>query len=303
MSFFSSFFGSSTATPEGKSAPKAPWDFDNETTKGKYAIRLLSMFPPTGLLGLNHVALGNTELALLKSGSLVLTTFLIISIKQYYPVFFMPVFRFLLPFLSLGPWYMFDFLESFNPNFNSNKGFRLPITLEAELDKYYADKYKSTWTLTTPLIAGIFASCAGFIAVILQYVPTSMISPTYKSYMTYGTGGASSALALFSGYSALTAGASTAASTAGLLAGAGVPNVAATSTVPATTTVPVITVMKPSIGGAMEGGGSELPPLSSFSKMLKSDTKKDKDESFAFLAILALVVLGGVTMNMVRPRS
>lgn len=213
-----------------------------------WTLKVLTIFPVTGLIGLNHAAMQNQPMAMLKAGSILLSAVIIQSLLPYYPSFLRKA---IVVFSSLGPWFMFDIFEVLNPNF-LNHGFRLPLNITLE----GVTPLKPTngeWKLTNGMAATIAAAFAASGIAIAGLMPANIVPASVSQNITYFLGGA-----------------------VVLLAGVAIAdNFMAKS--------PIASVMP-----KMTGGG--LPPLSHFADKLLTS----KDESYAFFAVLALIVMGGL---------
>lgn len=253
-------------------------------------IFFLTVFPPTGMLGFNHSAMGNSDIAFAKSLSVVILSMMILFILPYFPSAVQSMFASISVF---GPWYMFDILELYNLK---KHGFRLPVSIEGLKAPPHQNtelKLSLTPVFFTLLMATILASAT----VVMAYVPARLIPGNIQTYIQYITGLGGLFVGGVSGVGALLATAGAASGGAAVSASSILSAAAAASTAGVPVPVPV-PVSLPKI----QSGGSSLPPLSSFSEQLKTDSKESTQESLSFLAILGLVVLGGVTMNMVNSK-
>jgi len=218
-----------------------------------WTLKALTIFPVTGVLGLNHAAMNNQAVALLKAGSLLVSAITIAFLLPYYPWFLR---KYIVLFSRLGPWFMFDIFEVLNANFMTH-GFRLPlnITLEGLTHSKHTD---GRWKLTTAMAASIMATFAASGVAVASYLPANIVPASISQNIALISGGS------------------------GVLLG-GVALAA------------LFMSKSPATGGftplPMTGGG--LPPLSHFADKLLSS----KDESYAFFAVLALIVLGGVVIT------
>jgi len=216
-----------------------------------WTLKVLTVLPPTGFIGLNHAAMGNQALAILKTGSVVLSVILVTILLPYYP----DIMRKYIIYLSyFGPWFMFDILEVFNTGFQAH-GFRLPLNITLEgLTANHATS--GDWKLTTAMASAIIATFGVSGAVAASFIPADLVPASISNNIALASGGVGLAL----GGVALMA---------MLASSSGTPPV-------------------------KQSGGGSLPPLSDFAdKLLKS---KSPDESYAFLSVLGLVVMGGMVM-------
>jgi hypothetical protein len=241
----------------------------------KFSLILLAVIPFTGILGMNNAAMGNSSIALLKSSSFLISGGLITFMIKYYPWFLR---RPILWFSMLGPWFIFDIFELFDTVKFNTLGFRLPLDIEIPGLTKEPPNQNGNWILTTPLALSISAALATSGVAIAKYIPANILPASI------GTN-----IALFSGG-------------AGLLCGIGAVVLAVSSSAPSPTLAanplssPMVNPLTPfAVGGGSSGGGSAkgLPPLSHFADKLLTS----KDESYAFFAVLALVVMGGLVTS------
>jgi hypothetical protein len=219
-------------------------------------LKLLTVLPPTGMLGMNHAALGNQALALLKATSVAISIVLVTFLLPYYPYMLHQPIIWLSRF---GPWFLFDILEVFNSSFSSH-GFRIPlnITIEGLTPERGTD---GKWILNTAMASAIMAALATSGVVIANYLPPSLVPASASSTLSTVAGGSGLALGVLA---------------IGLMLTSSSSGTAATQTL-----TPVV---------PQHGGG--LPPLSSFADKLIN--AKSPDESLAFLSTIAVIIVGGI---------
>lgn len=210
----------------------------------------LTIIPPTGMIGLNHAAMNNQPVAFLKAASIPLCIMAITFLLPYYPA--IPMLKQIVLALSyFGPWFMFDVMQILDRAKFKAHGFKFPLDIEVPvlLENKPTD---GSWLLNTSLGAAIVAALSAYSAILINFLPSGLLSSDATKNIGYATGGLGAVFAVIAVGSMLTS--------------------------------------KPAAPPAvMKGGG--LPSLSSFAdKLLKS---KSPNESYAFLSILALVVLGG----------
>jgi hypothetical protein len=233
-----------------------------------WTLKALTAFPPTGILGMNHAAMHNQALALLKAGSVAMSVLAVTYMLPYYPDYFHKPIIFLSCF---GPWFMFDILELiFNePHFKAH-GFRLPLNFE--LEGLTAGKATTgQWELTPALAAGIMAALASCGLILANLIPPTLLPVSVSQNVSIVTG------------------------SAGLIFG-GLALAAMFATGGSGSKAPPHSTTPPSTGGGdidiKMVGGASLPPLSQFADKLIN--AKSPDESLAFLSIIGLVVMGGL---------
>jgi len=239
-------------------------------------LKLLTAFPPTGMLGMNHAALGNQALAFIKAGSVAICILIVTLMLPYYPM----QLRKPIVYLSyFGPWFMFDIFEVFNEIPFKRHGFRLPLNFNIEgLTKELPNDGK--WKLTTAMLTAIGASLASYGLVITNLIPPSILPASASKYMSIVAGGAGITLGCVAlGLMLSSSNSTTAPTTTAHHA----PAAHAAHATPAAHPAPAV----------HHGGGSvTLPPLSSFAdKLIQA---KSPDESLAFLSTIALIVIGGI---------
>jgi hypothetical protein len=229
-----------------------------------YSLKLLTLFPPTGMLGMNHAALGNQAMAIIKAGSAVILVILVTLLLPYYP---RVLHKGIIWLSYFGPWFMFDILEVFSVGFNKH-AFRMPLNIVIEgLTK--EGPTTGAWKLTTPMATGITTALAASGVLIANLLPPSLVPASMSSNIALIAGGTGATLGL--------------ATVALMMFSA-----------PAPTAAPTLTSVVPQRGG----GTTSLPPLSSFAdKLIQA---KSPDESLAFLATIALIIFGGITTASLR---
>jgi hypothetical protein len=254
--------GTSSLTGLGSRISSFTSSLKNGIKLPKVLLILLTVFPPTGIIGLNWLAVGNSFIAFMKAISFVFITFIILFITPYFPIY-VPL-RLISAISYFGPWYLFDVLTIvFNKNFDT-KGFTLPIPVK-EIPANGTLDSEGKWTLTLTLASLIFASCFASGFLLEKYIPSSW---QIKNYFVYASAGGSS---LFTGIAAIS----------GLSS--------ASSTPVQSTTPPVLT-----------GGSRDLPPLSEFINKLKYKKTQSNDEALAFFSILGIIIIGGFGTSILK---
>jgi hypothetical protein len=229
-----------------------------------WTLQLLTALPPTGILGMNHAAMHNQALAIIKAGSIAFSILLVTIFLPYYPAV---ISKYIIYLSFFGPWFMFDILEVFNSIPFKIHGFRIPlnITLEGLTNsgkQTFSDS--SAWKLTTPLLTAILAAFATSGLVLANLIPQTIIPASVTNIISIASGGTGLALS--------------GVALALMVSSAGVP-------------VTQVGGEAPAVEQA-GGGSATLPPLSSFAdKLIQA---KSPDESLAFLSVIVLIVLGGV---------
>ena len=216
----------------------------------KIALILLTLFPPTGIIGLNWVAVGNSPIAFMKAISFVFITFTMIFLTPFFPAF-APL-RLISMITYFGPWYAYDVIQILDKSFDTD-GFGLPLPIK-EVPAIGTLNKDGKWLLTMPLASMIIATLLASGFAIKEFLPDSM-----KTYFTYASAGGGT---LFTGIAAVS----------GL-----------TSTTPATT-VPTTTVLQ---GG---GSKEMPPLSTFINQLRYKSTKTADEALafFAILAIIVL---------------
>lgn len=236
----------------------------------KIALTALTLFPTTGIVGLNHQAVGNAMGMLFKIMSYGVGILWGLQFNKVYPGTLGTIISAL---MFAGPWYIFDCLQIlFGPY--ETEGFVPPVPLEGfPVQKPKPDgSWLFTPTTLSILISTLPAGAYGMTSILKYYMPNVDIENVqkYSGYATMGVTGLGAALSVFSMARA------PALAPAGVTAG-----------------------LTP-----LRGGGKDtLPPLSHFIKRLKeSQAPKARNDSWAFLGILAIVVFGGFTLASARSK-
>jgi hypothetical protein len=235
----------------------------------KMTLILLTLFPATGLAGLNLQAVQNTTGALLKVASYLVSSLYAIRLMRVYPGILTKV---LSAFLFLGPWFVFDCMEILvKPDF-PKEGFRPPIPITGYPPATPTD---GSWTLTPTLVSLIGALlpayALGSTGILNSFFP-GLVGGDIQKYMGYAVGGTAVLGAGFAMFAANKA-----------------PAPAALSAAPA--------AFVPQAAPQMGGG----KPLSAFAKeMMRSASPQAFQESKAFLGILGFVIAGGIALGVAR---
>lgn len=251
----------------------------------KIGLLALAALPPTGIAGLNLQATGNLFGMLLKVVSYGVGILYALRLNAVYPSVFSKV---IMSLMFIGPWYVFDILEYFDPAFE-RVGFRPPVPIEGYPKPVAPVRADGTWLLTPALISLVMtmlpAYSAGLTSLINFYAPGT-VGGNVQQYIGYAAAGV------------------------GVLGLAGSLFAATQGTgAPVTTVAPAPLAAPPPLPAAappplptMAGGA--LPPLSTFVKdMKRSASPQAFQESTGFLGVLALVIFGGLALGAVRAKQ
>jgi hypothetical protein len=242
----------------------------------KLPLTLLTIFPPTGYLGLNLLAAEMPITAGIKAASYGAGIAGGIYANELYLNDVAKILSYVLIFAP--PWYVFDCIQMLtDSNFNDN-GFQLPLPISA-IPSGGAKEGK--WNLTFPLLNLILAatSFTGF-AFVLKYLPAD-ITNQFGKYIAYATAGGGT---LF----------------AAVALGAMFMQTADTKT-PVSSPVDLQSIASSPVALQQTGGGSKtLPPLSSFIKDLYKKDDDNLKEAIPFIGILALIIVGGFSLNYLK---
>ena len=184
----------------------------------KIALIALTLFPPTGIIGLNWVAVGNSTIAFMKAISFVIVSFAMLFLTPYFPAY-VPL-RIISTIAYFGPWYAYDVIQILDKSFDT-EGFNLPLPIKEipALGKLDAD---GNWKLTLPLASMIVATLLASGLAVTQFLPDSI-----RSYFTYAAAGGGTMFTGIAAISGLTSGASvqstTTIGTTTVLQGGGLP--------------------------------------------------------------------------------
>ena len=276
---------------------------------GKLPLQLLTLFPPTGYLGLNLSAVGLPITALIKAATYGAGIAAGLYANRLYISQVAQILSYILIFAP--PWYIFDCIQILiDTKFDIN-GFILPLPVPAIPS---GGGKEGKWTLTLPLLSLILAATSfSALAFIKEYLPENLIN-SFGKYIGYGALGGGilfSAVGLI-GLLMQKPGPSTgvqeaAVPGAGLLGGlpgagllGGVPGAGLLGGVPGAGL----------LGAAQSGGGSaiveKLPPLSSFVENFQKQTgggSNRVNEAIPFIGVLALIVLGGFSLSFLRSKQ
>jgi hypothetical protein len=262
----------------------------NGVQLGKLSLMLLTIFPPTGYLGLNYSAVGLPATAFIKAIVYGLGIAIGLFANRLYMNEVAKILSYILIFAP--PWYIFDCIQiMLDSSFNKN-GFLLPLPIN--LIPSGGGK-NGLWTLTFPLLSLILAATSfSGLAFVMKYLPSG-ITNTIGQYTAYATAGGGALFILVAGIGLLMQKPAVATS-ASSLSPAAISDANPLGSLGALATG--------AITGAMKGGGnkSSLPPLSSFINTIRAQSGGSK-EDVPFLGILALIILGGFSLNFLRSKQ
>lgn len=235
----------------------------------------LTVCPGIGQLGLNHIMVDQPVVAMLKVISLPISFLLMILLIPYLPLAIQGQWLFVVA--GLGPWYIFDMLQSV---FNYSIGYRsfidvplIPLggTQSGKKDTTIGGGNNGNWNLTASKMNLLFASIAGCGQLVSYIFPKSGLAGTIIT----GIGG-------------------------GLFALSGV-----ASTYAAYNASPLSAAL-PLAGGG--GGRNSLPPLSEILDKIPTPQSggarsAESKESAAFLQGLGFIAVAGITLGLLRSKQ
>ena len=224
----------------------------------------LTVFPPFGMAGMNNIAMGQTAMAFVKVASTVLSCILMVIFAPYLPTAFQGEWMFWIT--TIGPWYFFDILQILNRAQFETDGFKpiIDVTGSETLSRLLLPPMASGggWTLTLGLLASLSATIGVSGQFITAYFP-SEVGTTIGNWTSYVG-----------------------------LAGIGVAGAAAMYS-----TYRGSAALVP-----MSGGGTSLPPLSSFIEKIPQPQSggSRSDASPLFLYGLGFVAISGIALGLIR---
>jgi len=242
---------------------------------GYITLLFLTVFPITGIAGLNLVAVGEPITAFLKLSSVGISILVMTFLAPYLPLFIQG--SWLLWLTGLGPWYIFDVLQMVDfGDFNKN-GFVSLIPLAPS-----GGGKGSAWRLTSTFVNIFLATLAG----------SGQLLP-----------------ALFPGFSIGGTSASTIGNTLSIVSGSAlgisaVGSLAAVALGPSVAPASVVAALAPKLGG----GGKVVTLTEMMDTLSKTDspiqsgggiTPSDK----IFLSVLGFVALVGISMGFARSKQ
>jgi hypothetical protein len=268
--------------------PTAPSLFNSSGIPlGKLPLQFLTLFPPTGYFGLNLSAAGLPITAAIKAATYGAGIAAGIYANRLYVSQVAQILSYVLIFAP--PWYIFDCIQILADSKFDINGFVLPFPVQAIPS---GGGKGGKWTLTLPLLSLILAAISfSGLSIIKQYIPDNIMG-SIGAYVGYGALGGG---ILFSAV--------------GLIAlimqkpgaGTAIPGLdAVTSAIPA---------LVPGLPGLtatplrQAGGGSSLPPLSSFIDNVGKQEGGGESQAIPFIGTLTLIILGGFSLSFLRSKQ
>jgi hypothetical protein len=285
--------------------PSAPSLFNSAGIPlGKLPLQILTLFPPTGYLGLNLSAVGLPITGAIKAATYGAGVFAGIYANRLYVSQVAQILSYILIFAP--PWYIFDCIQILADSKFDINGFLLPVPVPAIPS---GGGKEGKWTLTFPLLSLILAATSFTgLAFIKKYLPDDLMKSVgkYAGYATLGGGILFTAIGLISLIMQKPA------------AGTAVPGVPSaisplagisglTSAIPGvsaiTSVVPGLAPTPAAVPLAQSGGGSSLPPLSSFIHNVAKQEGGGETQAIPFIGTLALIILGGFSLSFLRSKQ
>jgi hypothetical protein len=262
----------------------------------KVGLIFLTLFTPTGIAGLNLQVMGNTIGTAMKVGSYAAGAFWAARLLAIYPN---PLTYLLTAVLFLGPWYVWDCISILSDPEFPNTGFRPPLPIPGYPEPRPTD---GSWLLTPTTISIVSsllpAGAYGLTSILNSYAP-GLVSPDIQSNLSYALGGTAALGMAFTLYSATRPPLGAVVTAANPLAA---PIAAATAANPLAAAASALPVNPLASAIPQQGGG--LPSLQDLLKGMKPSVEKHPlRESAAFLAILAIIVGGGLTLATARSKA
>ena len=237
------------ATPAGGATGQSSWM--QEIINGKQmpyiTLAILTLLPPTGMIGLNHAAMNNQALAFMKASSAALSALGINFMSEYYPYHTRNAMLWLSYF---GPWYMFDIIEVIDRAKFTKFGFKLPLNIEMkELFTPHTGDY-GEWTLNTTMLSVILTACSSYLFLLNKFLPPGIIPSDLQENINVATGGVTV------GFTAIAI-------------------------------ITMLFSKAPVKPPVPQAGGGSLPPLSHFAdKLLKSKSPDESYAFFSVIALI-----------------
>jgi len=264
---------------------------------GWVVVGLVTLCPGVGQLGLNHVLIGQPVVAVMKAISLPIFYLLIVYLSPYLPLVLQGNWLFYLA--AAGPWYIFDILQAF---FGYYIGYISMIDvdfipLSPQSEQSMSSGAKQTVGGESQLKAPSLTTSNGTVPGAREGRWKLTVSKTNLVF-----GGLSVSMQLipyFFGESQQTNANIASGVFAGILGVTGAASSWIAYRAPLGLVEPLV--------NPMQGGGSELPPLSHFLNTVRPQTgegaAKDKKESAFFLQALGFIALAGITLGLIRSKQ
>jgi hypothetical protein len=275
---------------------------------GKLPLQLLTLFPPTGYLGINLSAVGLPLTAVIKAATYGAGIAAGIYANRLYISKVAQILSYVLIFAP--PWYIFDCIQILMDSKFDINGFLLPVPLPAIQS---GGGKEGKWTLTLPLLSVILAATSfSALAFIKEYLPADLTNSIgkYAGYGALGGGILFSAIALISlgmqkpGQGAPGGGVSSAAAPGAGVLGA-LPGAGLLGALPGAGLLGAL----PGASVGQSGGGSsrseKLPPLSSFIENFQKQTggASQQHQAIPFIGVISLIILGGFSLSFLRSKQ
>ena len=257
---------------------------------GKLPLQLLTIFPPTGYLGLNLTATGLPITSAIKAATYGAGVVAGLYASGLYINQIAKVLSYILIFAP--PWYVFDCIQILTDSKFNDNGFLLPLPIPAIPS---GGGKGGNWTLTFPVLSLILAATSfSGLALLNTFLPQS-IKDSFGKYIEYGTGGLG---ILFVIVSLIAMSRQTTPGVESM-----VPSMPTGLPTDMTSGITSLTGgLASMIPSTMKGGGNSLPPLSTFIKDLRPQEGGSTD-SVPFIGILGLIILGGFSLSYLRSKQ
>jgi hypothetical protein len=266
---------------------------------GKLSLQILTLFPPTGYLGLNLSAVGLPLTAVIKASTYGAGIAAGIYANNLYISQVAQIVSYILIFAP--PWYIFDCIQILADSKFDVNGFLLPAPVPAIPS---GGGKGGNWTLTFPLLSLILAATSfSGLAFVMKYLPPDIMN-SFGKYIAYGAtgGGVLFAAVGLIGLFMQKPGASALSGLPGVSALSGLPGASALSGLPGASALSGLPVAPVAPVAQAGGGRNSLPPLSSFIAELRPQEGGSK-EAIPFIGILTLIILGGFSLSFLRSKQ
>ena len=240
---------------------------------GYVTLMILTVFPITGVAGLNLVAVNQPLNAFFKLFSVGISVLLMVFIAPFLPLYIQQS-KWLTVIAGLGPWYMFDIIQMLLYTDFQSQGFKpiFPLPFASS-----GGTKNSSWNLTSTFVNLFLVTIAGSAQVLKAIVP-DIISPSVGNWISIASGSLLGVSAL--GSLAAVVFGPTAAPLAAMVGGAN--------------SLPTLSE------------GNRLPPLSEFIDKIGTDTQEGGSGIMGadrmFLSVLAFVAVTGIALGFARSK-